>query len=247
MQYILFILFINFLLSNPQDYAKKSDNLNLNGKYNEELVELNNAILLHPNNVDILWRIARAHFEIADQTDNINIHKKHFYPGFKAVESAVRINPNSSKANHWYAVLVGKIGMLEGTEQKIKNSYEVEKYALKAIELDPSYDGTYHVMGRWHYELANLSWFERKIAEWVYTTPPNGGYEQAIFFFQKAINVKDDEIRHYFWLAKTYLKMSANKEAEKIFKKILTLTPFDNSDVNMQSESKVYLEKTYKS
>ena len=242
MQYILYILFINFLLSNPQDYAKKSDNLNLNGKYNEELVELNNAILLYPNNVDILWRIARAHFEIADQTDNINIHKKHFYPGFKAVESAVRINPNSSKANHWYAVLVGKIGMLEGTEQKIKNSYEVEKYALKAIELDPSYDGTYHVMGRWHYELANLSWFERKIAEWVYTTPPNGGYEQAIFFFQKAINVKDDEIRHYFWLAKTYLKMSANKEAEKIFKKILTLTPFDNSDVNMQSESKVYLE-----
>ena len=242
MQYILYILFINFLLSNPQDYAKKSDNLNLNGKYNEELVELNNAILLHPNNVDILWRIARAHFEIADQTDNINIHKKHFYPGFKAVESAVRINPNSSKANHWYAVLVGKIGLLEGTEQKIKNSYEVEKYALKAIELDPSYDGTYHVMGRWHYELANLSWFERKIAEWVYTTPPNGGYEQAIFFFEKAINVKDDEIRHYFWLAKTYLKMSANKEAEKIFKKILTLTPFDNSDVNMQSESKVYLE-----
>ena len=75
MQYILYILFINFLLSNPQDYAKKSDNLNLNGKYNEELVELNNAILLHPNNVDILWRIARAHFEIADQTDNINIHK----------------------------------------------------------------------------------------------------------------------------------------------------------------------------
>ena len=242
MQYILYILFINFLLSNPQDYSKKSDNLNLNGKYNEELVELNNAILLHPNNVDILWRIARAHFEIADQTDNINIHKKHFYPGFKAVESAVRINPNSSKANHWYAVLIGKIGMLEGTEQKIKNSYEVEKYALKAIELDPSYDGTYHVMGRWHYELANLSWFERKIAEWVYTTPPNGGYEQAIFFFEKAINVKDDEIRHYFWLAKTYLKMSANKEAEKIFKKIFTLTPFDNSDVNMQSESKVYLE-----
>ena len=156
MQYILYILFINFLLSNPQDYAKKSDNLNLNGKYNEELVELNSAILLHPNNVDILWRIARAHFEIADQTINIKIHKKHFYPGFKAVESAVRINPNSSKANHWYAVLVGKIGMLEGTEQKIKNSYEVEKYALKAIELDPSYDGTYHVMGRWHYELAYL-------------------------------------------------------------------------------------------
>ena len=97
-------------------------------------------------------------------------------------------------------------------------------------------------MARWHYELANLSWIERKIAEWVYATPPQGGYDQAVDYYQKAISVKDDEIRHYFWLAKTYLKMNSYQDAEQIFKKILTLIPFDESDVNMQSESKQYLE-----
>ena len=36
--------------------------------------------------------------------------------------------------------------------------------------------------------------------------------------------------------------MSAYKDAKKTFEKILILVPFDGSDVNMQSESKKYLE-----
>ena len=239
---IIIIFLVNFVLTSSLDFIKKSDTLDLDGNYQQELLELNNAIALYPNNIDLLWRLARAHFEIADQTENKDIHKKHFYPGLDAVKKAIKLNPNSAKVNHWYAVLIGQIGLLEGTEQKIKNSYEVEKYALRAIELDSDYDGTYHVMGRWHYELANLSWIERKIAEWVYSTPPEGGYDQAADFFKKAITVKEDEIRHYFWLAKTYLEMDAYKEAKKIFEKILILTPFDESDINMQSESKEYLE-----
>ena len=239
---IIKILLFNFIFTSPLDFIKKIDILNLEGNYQKELLELNNAVALYPDDVDLLWRLGRVHFEIADQTENIAIHKKHFYPGLESVKKALKNNPNSPRSNHWYAVLIGQIGLLEGTEQKIKNSYEVEKYALRAIELDPHYDGTYHVMGRWHYELANLSWIERKIAEWVYSTPPEGGYNQAADFFRKAINVKEDEIRHYFWLAKTYLEMDAYKDAKQTFEKILTLNSFDDSDVKMQSESKEYLK-----
>ena len=83
---------------------------------------MTNAIAMYPDNIDILWRLARAHFEIPDQTENKDIHKKHFYPGLDAVKQAFKLNPNSAKVNHWYAVLLGQIGLLEGTEQKIKNS-----------------------------------------------------------------------------------------------------------------------------
>ena len=242
MKIYIIILLLNYILSNPIDFIDNSDVLDIKGEYQQELLELNKAIKQYPDHLDILWRLARVHFEIADQTENKEIQKKHFYPGLESAKKALKLNPNSAKANHWYAVLIGQIGLLEGTEQKIKNSYEVEKYALRAIELDSDYDGTYHVMGRWHYELANLSWIERKIAEWVYSTPPEGGYEQAADFFKKAINVKEDEIRHYFWLAKTYLELDDYQDAKKTFEKILTLMPFDESDANMQFKSKEYLE-----
>ena len=106
------------------------------------------------------------------------------------LKKALEIAPSLAKANHWYAVIIGKKGVLEGTKQKIINSYEVEKYCLRAIELDPYYDGSHHVMGRWHYNVADLSWIERNIASLVYATPPEGTFGEAAEYFKSAISAK---------------------------------------------------------
>ena len=237
------IFSIIFCYAAPQNVLQKSDQSNKVGSYIEDLAQLTNDLKDFPDEVEILWRLARAHFEIADQTDNEEIHKEHFYPGIKYAKMALNINSRSPRANHWYAVLIGKIGLLEGTEQKIINSYDVEKYALLAIELDPDYDGAYSVMGRWHYELASLSWIERKIAEWVYESPPDGGYPQAVEYYKKANNAKPDEIRHYLWLGKTLIELDDVVKAKKIFEHILKMEPDDESDKKMQIEAKEHLEQ----
>ncbi len=240
---ILVIFFLIFCYGAPQSILTESDQLNKDGNYETDLLNLTNKLESFPQDVEVLWRLARAHFEIADQTEDEEIDKKYLYPGFKYAKMALGINSNSARANHWYAVLIGQIGLLEGTEQKIINSYDVEKYALRAIKLDPNYDGAYSVMGRWHYELASLSWFERKIAEWVYESPPNGGYTQAVEYYKKAIKAKPDEIRHYLWLGKSLVELEDITEAKKIFENILNMNPGDTSDKNMQLEAKEYLEQ----
>lgn len=206
-------------------------------RYELALEEINSLMTAYPQDAELLWRKASAHFEIADQTSDISIHKTHFYPGFESAKEAVELNPNSARAHHWYAVLIGKIGMLEGTEQKIINSYEVEKFALKAIELDPNYDGTYHVMGRWHYEISNLSWFERKIASWVYEAPPEGSYEKAVEFFIKAISVAPDDVRHHVWLGKTYIELDQEDSAKQEFEIAISLPAKDEGDVLLIDEA----------
>jgi len=193
---------------------------------------------VYSNDAELLWRKASAHFEIADQTSDVSIHKTQFYPGFESAKKAVELKPNSARAHHWYAVLIGKIGMIEGTEQKIINSYEVEKYALKAIELDPNYDGTYHVIGRWHYEISNLSWIERKIASLVYESPPKGSFEKAVEFFDKAISVAPNDIRHHVWLGKTYIELDQEENAIYEFKISILLDPEDDGDVLLIKEAK---------
>ncbi len=229
-----------FAAVSPSELAR-ADSLADAGDYSGELEYLLTLRKNNPDEPEILWRIAQARFDIADQTDDVQVHREQYYPGFEAAKQAVELNPNSARANHWYAVLIGKIGMLEGTEQKIINSYEVEKYAMRAIQLDPSYDGTYHVMGRWHYELADLNWFERKIAGWVYETPPEGSFSQAAVFFRKAIDAKPDEIRHHVWLGKTYIELDDNKAAKRALKNALSLKPEDDGDRLLQKEARELL------
>jgi len=227
---------------NNGDVYKYLDQLSEQNKYAMEVEKAEQWLKTHPDDVGVLWRLARAHFDVADQTDDVSIHKEHFYPGFEVAKKALELDPNSARANHWYAVLIGKIGLIEGTEQKIINSYEVEKYAKRAIELDPNYDGTYHVMGQWHFNVADLSWFERTVADLVYATPPEGSFQKAADYFQKAIGAKNDEIRHYLWLAKSLIEMDKEKEAKNMLEKAVSLVPLDDGDKLLKKEAQEILE-----
>ena len=120
--------------------------------------------------------------------------------------------------------------MLEGTKQKIINSYEVREYGLKAIELDPDYDGTYHLMGRWHYNIADLAWYERTIASAIYATPPNGSFEEAATYFMQAMQANPEDIRHYLWLAKSYYAKSKYKDAKIVLEEAKKLQMKNDSD-----------------
>ena len=245
MKIITFIMLLisTVLMAVPQAELIRIDALHDVNEYETELIQLEELSAEFPEDVEILWRLAQVHFDIADQTEDEKVHKAHFYPGFEAAKRAVEIDPNSARANHWYATLIGKIGMLEGTKQKIINSYEVEKYGLKAIELDPTYDGSLHLMGRWHYELADLSWIERTVAKIVYETPPKASFEESVEFYKRAIEAKSDEIRHYLWIGKALIKLKDKEEAKKYLLTATEMTPLDDSDRLMQKESVELLKK----
>lgn len=240
---IMILLITINIFANEDNQFSSADKYRKNGNYQKELSELKKLEIQNKNNVKIYWRIAQAHFDIADQSTDKKVHKAHFYPGLDAAKRAINLDENNARANHWYATIIGKIGMLEGTKQKILNSYEVREFALKAISIDPNYDGTLHLMGRWHYEIASLSWAERKIAGLIYSAPPEGSFVQATEYFIKASEAKPDEIRHQLWLGKTYLKMKENSKAENSFRKVSSMKPLDESDTKMKKEAAKLLKK----
>ncbi len=195
------------------------------------------------NDVEILWRMARSYFDIADQTSDEEVQKINIDKALPYAKKALELNPLSAKSNHWYAVIIGKKGVLEGTKQKIVNSYEVREYGLKAIELDPNYDGTYHLMGRWHYNIADLAWYERTIASAIYATPPNGSFEEAVTYFMKAMEANPEDIRHYLWLAKSYYQLSNYRDSKLILDKALMLNINNDSDKLLLSQVKDLYKK----
>lgn len=193
--------------------------------------------------VEILWRLARGYFDLADQTSDEVIKKNNIDKGLPYAKLALNIDSLSAKANHWYAVMIGQQGVLEGTKQKILNSYEVKKYCLKAIDIDPNYDGSFHVMGRWHYNVADLSWLERTIASAVYAAPPKGSFDEAINYFKKAMKANSKDIRHYLWLGKSYYANGEDSKAKEILSKAINLDVNSNSDQMLKNEAKELLEK----
>ena len=64
---------------------------------------------------------------------------------------------------------------------------------------------------------------------------------EAIDLFNYAIKINPTEIRHHFWLAKTYYTIGKFDLSNKEFKIVLSLQAKDSDDSIMQSESEKYL------
>ncbi|RMF07078.1 MAG: hypothetical protein D6762_08260 [Candidatus Neomarinimicrobiota bacterium] len=225
-----------------EDLLSQADALHDQNQFDQVYQVLKQAEKIDPNNFEVVWRLARAHFDLSDNSSDEETINKNIYAGFDYAKKALDMDPNRAESHKWYGILIGRVGEIEGTEQKIKNSYQVAEHTLKAIELDPTDDGNYHVMGRWHYALADLSWFERTVASIVYAEPPQASFEEARDFFKKAIEIDPSDIRNYVWLGKTYEELDDEEAAAEAYKKALSLPAESDSDRLLQQEAQELLD-----
>ena len=127
------------------------DSYDANQQYDMEFNTIKK--LSDKKNPELMWRLARAYFNQAEKESNEDKKNKLFYISYDYSKQSLYLDSTIAKSNHYYAVLHGQIGLIEGTKQKIINAYDVLKYGKIAINLDPSYDNTYHLLGRLNFEL----------------------------------------------------------------------------------------------
>jgi tetratricopeptide (TPR) repeat protein len=202
---------------------------------------LGQAEQLEPDNFEVIWSLARVHWALSDNSEDEVVISENIYAGFDYAKRALEMDDGRAESHKWYGILIARVGELEGKKQTILNSYEVKEHTLIAIELDPEDDGNFHVMGRWNFKLADLSWFERKIAGIIYAKPPKASFDKAAEYFQQAIDLAPDEIRHYVWLGKTYEELKDKDAAKNAYNTALAMTAENDSDRILQKEAQELL------
>jgi len=201
------------------------------------------VVKLDGKNEEIFWKISRGYFDFADRKPNDMEYKKQFiYDGREYAERALALNDKSAGGHKWYAIHHGQIGEAEGTEQKIKNSYGMRDHTMLAIKYDPANAGNYHVMGRWHYALSDLSWIERQIASIIYATPPEASFEEALEFFKKAHELDKEDIRNMLYIGYCYDELDDEDAATSWFKMAINAEASSDSDRGLQTEAQVALD-----
>jgi tetratricopeptide (TPR) repeat protein len=227
----------------PQDLLAKSDELQETDKLQANYDLLNELGKSNPGDPEVLWRIAQAHFNFSDNTENKGLIKKHILEGFYYADKALKIDDNNWGAHKWYGIMIGRKGEIEGIKQKIKNAYEVSDHVLRSIELNPNDDGNYHVMGRWNYDLDDLSRAMRIFAAAFFAKPPIGKFEEAKYYFSKAAELNPSDVRNHLWLGKTYIKLKDRRSAKKALEACLAIEPKSDSDRLIQKEARKLLGK----
>lgn len=199
------------------------------GEFRRIMQELDALAEEHPEHGGILWRLARTRTDVAERIEDEEERKALCRKALLEAEQAVDLLPNNSNAHLTKAVAAGRLAVISGTRQQVELSRTVREYADRAIELDPDNDLAYHVRGRWHFEVAQLGFFARRVVNLVYGGLPDASFEEARADYQTALDLEERAV-HHFELGRTLLEMDRPGRAREHLRRTITMPQRDVTD-----------------
>jgi len=193
---------------------------------------------------ELLWRSARAYRDrsvMADVTDDQK--KQLIMDGMEVAKRALEFGESHYACNKWYGVLLSQSGPYLGTKVKIANAPIVKQHFEKARDLKPDDATTHYLIGMWCFNVANISWLERKAAQALFGTPPESTYEEALGHFLKAEEMSpsfysDNQLQ----IGLMYLKTGKKAEAKEWFQKLTNFAAITDEDKVKVKEAQTQLK-----
>ncbi|XP_076827225.1 regulator of microtubule dynamics protein 1 isoform X2 [Brachyhypopomus gauderio] len=202
-----------FALDRAEEVLEKADYLYSCG----ETEKLHQLLLQYKDSDDaeFLWRLARALRDLSLLPSVPSEQKKKLtYEAFEYSKKALEKNESCFAAHKWYAVCLSDVGDYEGIKVKIGNSFIIKDHLERAVELNPKDATSIHILGYWCFAFAELPWYQRKVAEVIFASPPTATYEQALGFFLKAEEVDPNFYsKNLLMLGKTYMMLKEQDKA----------------------------------
>jgi tetratricopeptide (TPR) repeat protein len=204
-------------------------------KVEEALAKYREVLKIQPNHSGALTHASRMISNIGGRLP-LTVKpekKKYFEEAMALAERALKLDKNSIDAHLAYVVSLGLLSEVsESAQEKVKHAKVIYNEATAMIALDSTFAAAYFVLGKWHSELARLTWFERLACELFFGGLPEGiSMDKAILYLKKASALEPNTILYLFGEASAYHYKGDNKKAITLLKHALTLPIKEPDDI----------------
>lgn len=99
------------------------------------------------------------------------------------------------------------------------------------------------MLGEWCYRIADMPWYQRKIAKTLFAEPPTSSYEEAISYFMRAERVEPNFYSmNLLMLGKSYMKLEKIDAAKHYLNMALHYPARTNDDHQANKEAQDILK-----
>ena len=220
----------NYYIEQGDKYYRKFDNL-------DAIREYKKAYQLSPNGFDVLSKLANAYNDYGEDLKDSNSDgaETYFEDAIKYAEILKNKFPARAESYFLVASAYGNLALYKGGRDKVRLARNLEKYAKKAIEIDPTFAPSYVVLGIYYRETATLNVVEKTFATAFLGGLPVGSLNDSVRVLLKAEELSPNSIYPHFELAETYEKLNDEDKAIVEYRKVLELPVSDHQD-NMKKQ-----------
>lgn len=240
--WLLLILPINALSQDLAVLSKEAEKLELAFREYDALQKYIEILRHHPTNVAVLCRASDLCSRIGHRQSN-KVKKTDYFKAAKTyAELALRLNPQSAEANFVMSVAMGRMAQISAGKEKVQYVNEIKRYAENTLKYDPNSFKAYHVLGKWNFEVSNLTSIERGFARLLFGGLPKASLQDAIRYYEKSRSLEPTFAINYLELAKAYHRNKENNKARELLKKLETIPNRIEDDVRIKKEGQDLLK-----
>src|SRR6266849_4241756 len=198
------------------------------------------ALALDSLNYAALWKAGRELVDIAKQISGTDDPSKRLRDSLYTAARAF-----GEAAGHFtVGQALGRLSRTKGGKERVRFAKIIYDEGMKAIELDSTHDGAYHLIGAWHAEVQRLSGFQKFFAKALFGGGflDKGNWADAERYLARAIALKPANIFHRLELGEVYVDLGKYAKARALFTAIDTLPVADVLDHEYKQEAKQLLE-----
>lgn len=219
------------------------DKLLYYGKKDDKFKAYNLTVALNekqPDDPDVLYRLAKAcHclYDINRRDGNKEASQQYIQKGIEYAEKAMKLAPQSSNTQKWFGICTGANGQFQSLGEKIKCGVVFRDQMNKAIQLAPKDFTLYSLKGRYQYEIAKLSFFERKFARIIVSDLDEPSIQDALFNCLKCEELAPTPWKeNQLLIAKCYVEDGEYKKAVEWLDKAKAIPVVSYEDEEGQKE-----------
>jgi tetratricopeptide (TPR) repeat protein len=182
------------------------------------------------NDADLLYRIARQYALSMNDTASKEEQKQRGEKALDYARRAVAADPHHAKAQLSMAICYGRLVPFGDARTKVQYSRFIKEYAETALRLDPTDSYAYHVLGAWHYELAQLNPLMRSAARMIYGALPAASNEEAVRLLSEAVARAPQRVSHHVELGRAHAALGQKAQARAQLQAALALPNQEKDD-----------------
>jgi tetratricopeptide (TPR) repeat protein len=201
------------------------------------LQKFKEALKIQPTHVHALSKSSELCSRIGSRETNAANRDAWFKAALAYANKAISVAPLNDQANVSMAMILGKSTLTKSGKEKLKNARLIRKHLETALKTNPNNYLAWHILGRWNYEISNVSAVERAGAKIFYGGVPSGSIKNAIMYFEKSRSLMPQFVLNYLSLANAYHKDGQVTKAVSLLKTVQSFPVNTEDDAQHKADA----------
>ncbi|MBC3539774.1 hypothetical protein ACFSC6_21195 [Rufibacter sediminis] len=222
----------------------EANQLFLEYKDSEALAKYELLLSDNPEQLEALVKASIACGRIGSRFPDDTNKSIYYQKALAFAQRSMAVDSLSADPNYVMALSLSTLCQTVSIKDRLVHLSQVKTYLDRALAQNPRHSGAWHLMGRWSFKVANLSFTEKSANKLLTNLPlPTSTNEEAISAFTKAIEVGPANLLYYYDLARVQREANLKSECVSTLQKALDQKLVTTEDLELSRRCKILLQE----